>query len=169
MARTSIKPVAKKVAVKKTVVKPTVEKPLSFLKEKVEHVIDWNSVPNGTRVEFKLRFSKAIIKGIIIHNSKDNIFYVCSNNPHLNGSKPYTTAGFKFGYSFYKSDDTTVKLNEVGLKDLKFFEKDPKLVIPVQPPKIGNYDPIINPGFVKVGCQKVTNASIRALVKLLID
>lgn len=115
--------------------------------------VDWSKIPNGTWIKGKLN-DKTFIGRINTKQLKD-VAFICQN---IKSGRDCTN---KFGFRYSRS----ITKDQSGIEEwkLEFLPEMPKRYIQEKFYKLGDYDVIFYKGYIRVGCKKIYNKSVREI------
>lgn len=142
------------------------EAPLFEVEEiRIVKKINWDNIPTGTK--FTGTIQRKEVSGRI--RKEDRKIFLCQDVQQGGTPDDENTLGYLYSWTVFYGSDPELKEHEVVIRSL---ELDPDFLFQETKGPIAlneAYTAIICKGFVKVGCQTISNEVIREVAAKLID
>lgn len=151
------KETAKKAAPKKKIEDPAEN---SFFTVKTVKEYAWKKIPNGSK--FKAKIGKKIVEGRISKYPGSGI-YLCQNS--VDGDSAPNKMGFKYSVNVWNGSITDLISEDVFDLEITL---DPEYKAP-SVIRVGDRTVEFFPGYIKVGCTSVKNATVIKIASQLVE
>lgn len=135
--------------------------PIEVVEVKKTVFVNWDLIPVGTK--FTATIDGDECEGRI--QKEYSFIYLCQNAK--NGASTKNKLGYKYSWEIDKNE-TLGYYNIVNLE----IELDPDFIDNYVEPEVfpvGEYEASFFKGFIKIGCQTITNECVRKVVEKLVD
>lgn len=135
------------------------------VEEDVELLVpNWDLMPVGSKFTGTIR--DIPVSGRIQRDNEGYIF-LCQDDKE--GKHIPNKLGYKYSWFIGRGDGYSLQSENVSIESI---ELDPEFVstyVPPPPPmKVGDYEAYFHPGYVKIGCQEISNEVVMEVVSKLI-